>query len=259
VGTRIVVAAIALTLLIGIVAVAGREPLRDTAGEPRADRQAPGDVTRMIPKRKGPLPPEVFIFLPDEESSLPAWLLWTVAGIALAAVAIGALVQFRQHRPWGAGRRRADRTAPRPEAAEPPGVSTPDDAEVARRAVDEALASLRYPTNPRSAVIAAYARMEQVLAERELGRRKPEAPREYLARVLREQGMPERSLTTVTALFEEARFSLHPIPDSAPRRALSALENAQLALERRIEGTDVQRELVRKPAQRIAQQDRRDP
>ena len=72
--------------------------------------------------------------------------------------------------------------------------------------------------------------MEQVLAERELGRRTPEAPREYLGRLLLEQGMPERSLTTLTALFEEARFSLHPIPESAPRRALSELEKARVAL-----------------------------
>jgi hypothetical protein len=72
--------------------------------------------------------------------------------------------------------------------------------------------------------------MEQVLAERELGRRTPEAPREYLGRVLREQGMPERSLTTLTALFEEARFSLHPIPQSAPRRALTELEEARVAM-----------------------------
>ena len=79
-------------------------------------------------------------------------------------------------------------------------------------------------------MIAAYARMELVLAARELGRRTPEAPREYLGRVLREQGMPERSLTTLTALFEEARFSRHPIPQSAPRRALGALENARAAL-----------------------------
>ncbi len=84
---------------------------------------------------------------------------------------------------------------------------------------------LRNPADPRDAVIAAYARMEKTLAGRELGRRTPEAPREYLARVLREQGMPERSLTTLTALFEEARFSIHPIPRSAPRRALRELEN----------------------------------
>jgi hypothetical protein len=88
----------------------------------------------------------------------------------------------------------------------------------------------RRPADPRAAVIEAYARMEQVLAERELGRRTPEAPREYLARVLREQGMPEQSLTTLTALFEEARFSPHPIPQSAPGRALSELDNARVAM-----------------------------
>jgi hypothetical protein len=234
--TRIVVAAIALTLLVGMVAIAGGEPLRDTAGEPNGNRQAPGDAPRVVPKRRGPLPPEVFVILPDEEFSLPAWPLWTVAGIVLAAVALGGLLEVR-HRRLRGHRRRAGRTARPRAAAEPPGAGTEDDAEVARRAVDEALASLRDPpTDPRSAVIAAYARMEHVLAERDLGRRKPEAPREYLARVLREQGMPERSLTTVTALFEEARFSLHPIPRSAPRRALSALEEAQLALERRYVG-----------------------
>ena len=68
-------------------------------------------------------------------------------------------------------------------------------------------------------MIEAYARMQHVLAERELGRRTPEAPREYLRRVMRQEGMPEESLTALTALFEEARFSRHPIPDSAPRRA----------------------------------------
>ncbi len=113
---------------------------------------------------------------------------------------------------------------------QPPNGSTEDDADVARRAVDAAVEPLRQPADPRAAVIEAYARMEQVLTERELGRRKPEAPREYLGRVLREQGMPERSLTTLTALFEEARFSLHPIPQSAPRRALSELENARVAM-----------------------------
>jgi hypothetical protein len=46
----------------------------------------------------------------------------------------------------------------------------------------------------------------------------------------RERDIPERPLTTLTALFEEARFSLHPIPDSAPSRALSELEDARVAL-----------------------------
>ena len=96
--------------------------------------------------------------------------------------------------------------------------------------LDAALEPLREPTDPRAAVIEAYARMEQVLASRELGRRIPEAPREYLTRVLRRQGMPERSLTSLTELFEEARFSAHPIPTSASARARSELETARAAL-----------------------------
>ena len=42
--------------------------------------------------------------------------------------------------------------------------------------------------------------------------------------------MPERSLTSLTELFEEARFSPHPIPTSASARARSELETAREAL-----------------------------
>ena len=96
--------------------------------------------------------------------------------------------------------------------------------------LDAALEPLREPTDPRAAVIEAYAQMEQLLASRELGRRIPEAPREYLTRVLRQHGMPERSLTSLTELFEEARFSSHPISTSASARARSELESAREAL-----------------------------
>ena len=47
---------------------------------------------------------------------------------------------------------------------------------------------------------------------------------------MREQGIPQDSLTTLTALFEEARFSRHPIADSQPRRAANELASARAAL-----------------------------
>ena len=103
-------------------------------------------------------------------------------------------------------------------------IDEPDETEVVQRALDAASAPLRDPADPRAAVIEAYVRMEQVLAERDLGRRAPEAPREYLTRVLCEHGVPQRSLATITALFEEARFSRHPISQSAGHHALSELE-----------------------------------
>jgi uncharacterized protein DUF4129 len=227
---------IALTMLVCVVAIAGREPLRGTPGERTETRNQPADVVVAPPPEfpvPGALPPEVFVIEPDEEPGPPAWLLWTISGGALAGVLAALVMLARDLRVRGGWRRRRRgdrRTAPQTTVVQPSNGSTEDDAEVARRAVDAALGPLRQPADPRAAVIEAYARMEQVLAERELGRRTPEAPREYLARVLRGQGMPERSLTTLTALFEEARFSLHPIPQSAPRRALSELERARVAM-----------------------------
>jgi hypothetical protein len=226
---------IALTTLVCVVAIASREPLWDTTGQPTGTRQRPADVVVTPPPEfpvPGALPPEVYVIEPDEESSTPAWLRWTIAAVGLAGLAAAVpLVRDLWKRGGRRRRRRSGRpTQPEATVAQPSSAGTEDDAEVARRAVDTALDPLREPADTRAAVIEAYARMEQVLADRELGRRTPEAPREYLERVLRERGMPERSLTTLMALFEEARFSLHPIPQSAPRRALGELENARAAL-----------------------------
>jgi hypothetical protein len=244
-GVRAAAAVIVLTALVCVVAVAGDGPIRD-APEPyvptRSELIEIGVITSDYPI-PGQLPPEVF---PPEAYGLgppgpPAWLLWLLGAIAAAAgawIAVRIVREFKRIRwrlpslrGWRWRWRRRARAVPEESpATEPAQVTHDDEAEVAREAVDAALAPLRERADPRSAVIEAYARMEHVLTERELGRRTPEAPREYLRRVLREQGMPEQSLTTLTALFEEARFSRHPIPESAPRRAASELETARAAL-----------------------------
>ena len=233
VRARTVAIAIGLISLICVVAIAGRQPLQATSEETAGVRPAPEDAKRVVPPPRGPLPPEVFVFYPDEASATPAWLPWTIVALGVVGIVTAGLVLVRDLRLGGAQRRRRrkdGRTAPGSTATELSTTATEGDAEAARHAVEAALKPLRDPADPRAAVIAAYARLEQVLAERQLGRRTPEAPREYLARVLRAQGMPERSLTTLTALFEEARFSHHVIPQSAPRRALNELESARVAL-----------------------------
>jgi hypothetical protein len=233
VRVRTVAIAIGLISLICVVAIAGRQPLQATTEKTAGVRRAPEDAKRVVPPPRGPLPPEVFVFYPDEAPATPAWLPWTIVALGVVGIVTAGLVLVRDLRLGGAQRRRRrkdGRTAPGATATELSTTATEGDAEVARRAVEAALTPLRDPADPRTAVIAAYARLEQVLAERQLGRRTPEAPREYLARVLREQGMPERSLTTLTALFEEARFSHHVIPQSARRRALNELEDARVAL-----------------------------
>jgi hypothetical protein len=223
---RTVVAATVLTLLIGVVAVGAGEPLRGTHGpaEAREERDAP--AVEVPPPRT---------VASEEDSGPPAWLAWVIGAGGLVALAVTGVLLVRGLRSWsGRAHGHGAVADTEPDDDEPAGaVGEAGEAALARRAVDAALEPLRDPTDPRSAVIAAYVRMQRVLAERELGRRSPEAPREYLARVLGEGGMPEGSLTTLTEMFEEARFSLHPIPDSAPRRALGELETARSALAAR--------------------------
>jgi hypothetical protein len=236
-GTRTVLAAIALTLLVCVVAIGGSEPLRLTSGDSAETAQRSPNV--VAPPAEfpvpGALPPEVFVV--EEDPGTPGVPRWLIALFLAASVIAVSVMLVRALRSMGGLRRR--RRRPGEPKRDKRGddaagaTSESEDADVVRRALEAAVEPLRDPTDPRAAVIAAYARMERVLAERELGRRGPEAPREYLARVLGEGGMPERSLTTLTDMFEEARFSLHPIPEAAPRRALGELEQARAALAAR--------------------------
>jgi hypothetical protein len=91
-------------------------------------------------------------------------------------------------------------------------------------ALDDSLDDLRNEPDARRAVIAAYARMEHALAYEGLGRRKAEAPREYLTRALPAVGAGARSVERLTALFEEAKFSPHDVDVGMKAEAIDALE-----------------------------------
>jgi uncharacterized protein DUF4129 len=244
-GVRTPVVVAALTMLVGVAAIASNEPVRHFA--PEVPQPSPEELERIgvitpgfpVP---GALPPEVY---PRGGWGLDTgpdltWLLVLMTGaglvglLATVLVLVPRLLRWRPNWPrvkWRARRRRGgENPATEPTMIEPSHDDADTDAEMARRALDAALLPLHEPADPRGAVIEAYARMEEILASRELGRRSPEAPREYLARMLREQGMPERSLTTLTQLFEQARFSPHPIQASGPGRARSELQSAREVL-----------------------------
>jgi Domain of unknown function (DUF4129) len=89
--------------------------------------------------------------------------------------------------------------------------------------LDETLDDLRNEADPRKAVIAAYARMERILAAHDLARRPSEAPLEYLARVLVDLRVTEEAASKLTALFERAKFSEHEIGVDAKEEAIDAL------------------------------------
>jgi len=92
-----------------------------------------------------------------------------------------------------------------------------------REVLDETLDDLRNETDPRKAVIAAYARMERILAAHGLPRRPSEAPREYLERVLVELQVTKRAVERLTELFARAKFSQHEVDPQMKEEAIEAL------------------------------------
>lgn len=136
----------------------------------------------------------------------------------LPAVVTGGLIALALAGWWLAGRarRRARGELGRPALA----------AAVAR-AVDLSLDDLRAEPEPRRAVIAAYARLEQVLAAHGLPRRPAEAPFEYLARMLAELEVGAESARRLTDLFERAKFSQHAVGPEMKDEAIGALERVR--------------------------------
>lgn len=105
------------------------------------------------------------------------------------------------------------------------GMPTRDDqVAVAARAVDVSLAALQAEPDPRRAVIAAYAAMEAALAMAGLGRVRSEAPIEYLRRVLAASFGARDEVTTITDLFQVAKFSHHVVDEPMRVDAIDALQ-----------------------------------
>ncbi len=97
-----------------------------------------------------------------------------------------------------------------------------DEEEVLSQVVREAIDDLRREADPRRAVIAAYARMEGVLGRHGHGRRRAEAPYEYLQRVLGDLHVAPEAVHELTDLFELAKFSPHQIGEDLRERAIAA-------------------------------------
>jgi hypothetical protein len=140
----------------------------------------------------------------------PSWLPWTVLAIVTLAVVVAvAVLLIRRPRRSGAA----------------------SDEVAAGAAVDAAIGALGSDPDPRRAVIAAYDAMQRSLGEHGFARSPAEAPREYLHRVLLKDQASEAESTTLTGLFEEARYSSHPISEHVREVALGALRSLQLRLQ----------------------------
>jgi hypothetical protein len=90
--------------------------------------------------------------------------------------------------------------------------------------LDEAANDLRAQSDPRRAIVLAYARMETALDRAGVPRRRSEAPLEYFERLLVELDVAAAPLAALTDLFERAKFSRHEIDEGMKDRALAALQ-----------------------------------
>ena len=143
---------------------------------------------------------------------------WTVLWIAIALLAIGGGWLYYN---WRASKKRR---AIRPSQEK----SVADDLAAS---IGYAIDDLEAEPDARRAVIAAYARMEAVLAGNGLRRRPSETPVEYLRRIL--LGLTARgdSVRRLTALFEQAKFSRHEIDATMKHDAIEALRDIRADLQ----------------------------
>jgi len=91
-------------------------------------------------------------------------------------------------------------------------------------ALEHAVDDLRAEADPRRAIVAAYARMERVLAASGVPRRSAETADEYLGRVLRELAPGSDAVARLTELFTQAKFSHHDVDATMKEDAIQALE-----------------------------------
>jgi len=93
--------------------------------------------------------------------------------------------------------------------------------------LDDTLDDLRRETDPRRAVIAAYARLERALSAHGLPRRRAETQQEYVARILDDLDVDRRSVRRLTDLFTRAKFSQHDVDVGMKEEAIDTLERVR--------------------------------
>ncbi|MFI0408143.1 DUF4129 domain-containing protein [Actinomadura sp. 3N508] len=177
-----------------------------------------------------PWKPEPETKWPDLESEAPVLIPSPVVAIilALALITLGAatawvVIRYR-HRPWRGhplvrllfGGRRGPFAVP----AEPPPPA--DRFEEAAAAGSRAL---RSTDDARAAVIACYTAMEGILAAAGAAPLDSDTPAEVLARASGAGIAGLGAATTLTTLFREARYSVHPVTERHRAEALAALES----------------------------------
>jgi hypothetical protein len=112
-------------------------------------------------------------------------------------------------------------------------LATPsDEAHVRRvhRAMTAGLRELHEHADPRQAIIACYARLEHLLEDHGVPAFHHLTPQEYMGTALRGLALPSQAFAGLIQLFELARYSVHPLDDTARTMAIAHLETLRAHL-----------------------------
>ena len=206
---RVTVHVVSLCLPLVVLALLAAAALRE-------QRRVSGQGLRPVPQVPVPAtqsvtPPPLATSTPvpaHKSGSSPVWVALTALVLASGAAV---LIVGRR------GRRTAPprmRRAKDPPAEEPP-AQLGDPAAIA---------------DPRTAIIAAFARMEAELRAAGLARRRGEGPIEYTERVAAARPVLAQPVRRLARAYAPARFSEHPVDAAMRRDALVALDAVQHGL-----------------------------
>lgn len=146
--------------------------------------------------------------------SIPGWVVFAALLGVAAVVGVVALPLYLSAR----------RTAGRPTASPPPGDARSDFAAALRTLSDPDAADVR------ATIIALYARLLARIGPL-LGSVETRSPREIEGACVARFGIRPPTARALTALFEEARYSTHPLDDAAGRRARETFRQALADLD----------------------------
>jgi hypothetical protein len=216
---RVAAAAVAVLALLGLVALAARS---DRAGTVTV--VAPTATAPAQPATSGPYKPregEPLTLEKDTSGGEMPGLLVVVVGFALVGLAMAAGMTWRLAvRPW-LDRSGSTDTSPADVGA-PPATDAVDSARLAA-AVRAGLRELA-DGGPGEGVVACWVLLERAAADAGTHRAWPDTPSELAGRLIDRHDVSPGPLLRLAALYREARYSRHLLPESARTEARAALE-----------------------------------
>ncbi len=218
---RLAAAALVMLGALALVALAARSERAATVTAIPTVAATPGGGPRDV----DPRPPEEERDAVQDttDESMPTWLVWIIAGVALAPFVVGLV--FLPALVWVPRLRvRFGRLRRRP----PPPATVEDEVPAARlaAAVDEGLRELDQG-GPGEGVVASWVLLERAAAEAGTHRAAPETPSELVTRLLDRHAVSSGPLLRLADLYREARFSRHEVPEAARAEARAALEQVR--------------------------------